>query len=333
MRKILWLIVLVPVGLIGAWFAWAEVLDRGFSAWLDQRRGEGWVAEARVIETTGFPVRFRTRAVGLDLADPETGLSLVLPELTLQSDSLSPNDIAATFPESFVVATPVEQIEITSNRFDASIAVDPGPALGLRRADLALEEVALESSLRWVSSLEGATLSAVRSEEDETVQAITFAASAFVPSAPLRRRLDPAGVFPETIEQLTIDAIVGFDRVWDRRAIEVSRPQIRTLDLTGLDAIWGDARLEAAGNLTVDEEGVPDGTITVRATNWREIFTVLRNARIVPDGFAPAIESVLESLAGLSGRPETLDAPLRFSNGLISFGPIPLGPAPRLVIR
>ncbi|MEM9973197.1 MAG: DUF2125 domain-containing protein [Pseudomonadota bacterium] len=333
MRKILWLIMLVPIALVGAWFAWAEVLDRGFSAWLDQRRGEGWVAEARVIETTGFPVRFRTRAVGLDLADPETGLSLVMPGLTLESESFSPNDIAATFPENFVVATPIEQIEVTASRFEASLAVDPGPALGLRRADLLLEDIKLDSSLRWTSSLASATLRAERAVDDELVQSVTFTAADFVPSAPLRRTLDPAGVFPETIEQLAVDAVIGFDTAWDRRAIEVSRPQIRTLDLTALDAVWGDARLEAAGALTVDEEGVPDGTITVRATNWREIFAVLRNARLVPDGFAPAIESVLESLAGLSGRPETLDAPLRFSNGLISFGPIPLGPAPRIVIR
>ena len=40
-----------------------------------------------------------------------------------------------------------------------------------------------------------------------------------------------------------------------------------------------------------------------------------------------------ELMAALEGPPNTLDAPLTFENGFISFGPIPLGPAPRIVIR
>ena len=71
----------------------------------------------------------------------------------------------------------------------------------------------------------------------------------------------------------------------------------------------------------------------MRATNWREIFAALQNAGVVPEAFARALESVLESLAGLSGNPETIDAPLTLRNGFVSFGPIPIGPAPNLIIR
>ena len=132
---------------------------------------------------------------------------------------------------------------------------------------------------------------------------------------------------------MVIEANVTFDAPWDRHAIEDRRPQITALDLRGLRATWGRMELEAAGDLTVDAGGTPDGRITVRAVNWRDMIGVVRASGLVPEGFIPTIEAALEALAGLSGRPDTIDAPLSFQNGFVSFGPIPLGRAPNLTIR
>jgi hypothetical protein len=83
----------------------------------------------------------------------------------------------------------------------------------------------------------------------------------------------------------------------------------------------------------VGPDGVPDGRITLKITNWRDLLRVARNAGLLPEPLMPTIERAFEILAGLSGPPDTLDAPLTFANGIVSFGPVPLGPAPRLVIR
>jgi hypothetical protein len=71
----------------------------------------------------------------------------------------------------------------------------------------------------------------------------------------------------------------------------------------------------------------------VKITNWRDLLRVARNAGLLPEPLMPTIERAFEILAGLSGPADTLDAPLTFAGGIVSFGPLPLGPAPRLVIR
>jgi hypothetical protein len=86
--------------------------------------------------------------------------------------------------------------------------------------------------------------------------------------------------------------------------------------------------LRVAGTLDVDSAGVPVGRITVRAENWRQMLEVARRAGLVPRALEGTVASALELVAGLSGRPETIDAPLNFRNGRVSFGPIPIGPRP-----
>ncbi|MEO1790094.1 MAG: DUF2125 domain-containing protein [Pseudomonadota bacterium] len=333
MRKLVGIAVLAAIVLSGVWLGWAYMLERGFASWLEARRSEGWVAEATRIDTTGYPLRFDTVATNLDLADPATGLAWRLPQIAFRAVAHDPTDIEVVVPPAFTVASPGERITVRSATFRASTAVDPGPSLRLRRADITLAGINLRSNAGWDAALTDGSLRTERAGDDETLQRITFTATEVRPSQPLRAVLDPAGVLPDTITELAVDADLGFDRPWDRRAIEDRRPQIRTIDLARMRALWGEAQLEAAGQLTVDAAGVPSGEITVRATNWREIFAVLQNAGVVPEAFARALESVLESLAGMSGNPETIDASLTLRNGFVSFGPIPIGPAPNLIIR
>jgi hypothetical protein len=145
--------------------------------------------------------------------------------------------------------------------------------------------------------------------------------------------LDPAQLLPEVVEGMAVTADVTFDAPWDRFAVEVARPQVTALDLSDLTAQWGGIQMRAAGELTVDAEGLPEGRITLKITNWRDLLQVAGNAGLVPAPLMPTVERALEILAGLSGPRDTLDAPLTFANGVLSFGPLPLGPAPRIVIR
>ncbi|MDX1743152.1 MAG: DUF2125 domain-containing protein, partial [Ruegeria sp.] len=89
----------------------------------------------------------------------------------------------------------------------------------------------------------------------------------------------------------------------------------------------------AAGDLLIDEYGVPEGRITVKAVEWRRLLEMAVGTGLVASSFLPVLERTLEVMASLEGSPETLDAPLTFQRGLITLGPIPLGPAPRIVIR
>lgn len=333
MRKLLGFLLLLVAVACGGWFVWAGVMDRGLSGWLEARRADGWAADASAIETTGFPAQFQTRIENLNLADPETGLAWQISELLLRSDSLRPTDITAILPDSFHVASPLERIQVRSETLNASLAVDPAPDLGLKRADVTLGAIELSSTSGWDAALESGGLLLARAGDDPLTQQITFTAQNLRPAQPLRLALDPTGLMPEIVETLQLNATARFDREWDRRAIEERRPQITNLDLQRVEAVWGAARLEVAGTLDVDENGIPTGRITVRATNWRDMLTLAENAGLVPEPFVQTVENVLEGLAGLGGRPDTIDTPLTFQNGLVSFGPFPLGRAPRLVIR
>ncbi len=333
MRKLLVIIVILALGFAGYWFAAARGIEAGLRAWFEARASEGWVADYGGLGTAGFPGRFETVLSDVMLADPDTGVAWTAPRFAILAKSARPNRITAVWPESQTVASPFERIDIGSERFDASIEFVPGPGLELRALETDLAALTLASTAGWQTRLETGHLSARASDLGENTYDLRFEASDVTPPAGLRRDLDPARLLPDVIGGLTAEAIVTFNAPWDRFSLEDARPQISALDLVDLRAEWGELELRAAGELSVREDGVPDGRITVKATNWREIMGLARNAGLLPEPLIPTIERALEVLASLSGPPDTLDAPLTFSNGVVSFGPIPLGPAPRLVIR
>lgn len=334
MKRVLALIALAALGFSGYWAAGVWALERGLSGWLEERRAEGWVAETEGIATSGFPTEFRATLADLTLADPETGVVWTAPDFGIVAETLSPNRAVAIWPAEQTLGSPYDTLRITSDTMRAGIGFVPGTRLELRDMSADMDAVRVRSEGEgWETALETGRFSVVADPQAANTYEILFTASGVTPAEPLRDVLDPARILPDLIEGLTIDARVAFDAPWDRFAIERARPQITALDLTDLRARWGEMELRAAGELTVDAEGTPEGRITVKATNWREMVQMARRAGVVPEPLVPTIENVLEALAALSGPPETLDAPLTFRNGRVAIGPIPVGRAPDLTIR
>jgi hypothetical protein len=88
-----------------------------------------------------------------------------------------------------------------------------------------------------------------------------------------------------------------------------------------------------AGELEVDSDGVPEGDITVKAKNWREMVAIGVELGLVPEALQGSIEGALGTLATLAGDPKTIDIPLSFADGAIYLGPVWIGDAPRLLLR
>ncbi|MEL7027128.1 MAG: DUF2125 domain-containing protein, partial [Pseudomonadota bacterium] len=80
-----------------------------------------------------------------------------------------------------------------------------------------------------------------------------------------------------------------------------------------------------AGKLTLDKAGQASGEITIKAVNWREMLDIAVASGALPAASRPSVESALGLVAGLSGRADTIDAPLTITNGTVWFGPVPLG--------
>jgi len=327
------MVVVVAVFWSAWWLFGAHWAEAGLRLWLAERRTEGWLAEAGQVTVRGYPLRFEMTIEGLDLADPETGLSWSAPAFRLDAFAWNPTDVTAIWPARQVIATPEERIEITASGMEAALALLPDAALTLSHGELALAEAALASTAGWQSGLADARLHAARTEGKENHLDLVFEAARLEPSAPLLALLDPGGRLPRRVDLLALDATMGFDAPWDRYAIERRRPQPTALDLRRLKASWGQLDLEAAGDLTIDAEGTPTGEIQVRAVNWREMIEIGVASGLIPEEIAGSLESGLELLAAAAGNPNTLELPLGFRRGFVTLGPIPLGPAPKLWIR
>jgi hypothetical protein len=333
MRRLFVILGVLAAVFVAYWFTVARGVESGINAWLSARASEGWVAEADSVRTTGFPARFETALTDVTLADPRTGVAWAAPRFTFEAEAFRPNRITARWPDTQTIASPWERIEVVSGRFDASIAFVPGTRLEVRAVEANLSGVTLTSTIGWEMRFDVGALSATSSEAGSGAYAIRSEASGIVLPDALRQTLDPARLLPDVVEGMVASANVTFSAPWDRLALEVARPQVTAIDLADLTAQWGGIQLRAAGAVTVDTEGVPDGRVMVKITNWRDLLQVAGNAGLIPAPVMPTVERAFEILAGLSGPKDTLDVPLAFAKGVVSFGPVPLGPAPRIVIR
>ena len=329
-------IVVIVLSIFCIWMVWWAVgqfgYQKGVEAWIEDRRAEGWVADVAELETVGFPSRFDTTLTDVQLADPATGVAWSAPFVQFLSLAYKPYQVIAVLPETHSFSTPLQTLNIKHTEAKASLFLRPKTSLALDRARLVVDALQVSSNQGWDMSLREGRFAA-EEIEDDNVYRLGVEVLELRPADDVRDLLDPAGILPEAIESLRLDATLGFDAPWDRFALEDARPQVRTLELANLSARWGDVTFRAAGDLVVDESGIPDGRITIKAVEWRQMLEMAVNAGLLPQAMVNSAENGLGLLAALSGDPDTLDVPLGFSGGRVSLGPIPIGPAPRIVIR
>ncbi|WP_372884086.1 DUF2125 domain-containing protein [Shimia sp.] len=331
MKRLLSVILIAALGWSGYWFVGAKAARNGFEQWFDARQSEGWLAEQSEISVAGFPNRFDTTFDDIALADPETGVAWSAPFFQLLSLSYRPNHLIAIWPDRQQLAFPDQKIAISSEDMKASVVLGADPSLPLERSNLAVAALGLRSDAGWAVAADSLQLALHRAPE--TAHSYRFALSAvgFAPST--ATPLSNGHPLPHRFKTIEADLVAGFDRAWDRRALEEARPQPEWIEIRKAEIVWGDLELHAAGRVTVSPAGYPVGEITLRATNWREIVAIARGSGQIPPGVLDAIVGGLELLSGLAGNPQRLDIPLNFRNGATRIGPVAIAPAPRLVLR
>ena len=317
----------------GAWYLGAKGQERALATWLTERQADGWTAETRALGVSGFPMRFETSAEGITLADPEYGWSLEMPSLQFSQAAYQPNDITVVFPERAEITTPSDQITVTAGKAEGGVHFAANTALALKSSAFVLEDLALTGARGWTSAMERAVFKTTPAEGTDFGHDVAFNAVEMRLAEGLRQKLDPKGKLPKTFETLSLDATFDFDRPWDRDAVEGVKPRFTAIDLDGLKAAWGPMALEALGSVTVDPSGVPTGTVSIRAKDWKNMLSLAVESGALAAEMRGTVEGGLSLISALSGNKETLDVKLRFEDGLTLLGPIPLGPAPRLIIQ
>jgi hypothetical protein len=334
MRRLVWLVVIFAL----AWGAWwlfaARTLETGFEQWFEDRRAEGWQAEVAEVRSAGFPTRLRLTLDAPALADPETGVAVTAPELVFEAPVWWPGHLTVTFPQDdIVVATPVARQTISAQDSVAEMRLKPGTNLEVEQMTLVSGPWDITSPVGDIASGEGMTLALQQSETEPLSYDIRADVPAFQPGeVPRKAMLIPAD-WPVAFDSLTLAATVDFDRVLDRSTIDVARPQPRRIDLTLAEAIWGQLSLRATALLDIDADGIPTGEVSLQARNWREILAFAEAAGSIPKAFVPQLETVLRALARSGGNPDAIDVGLELRNGNIYLGFIPLGSAPRIILR
>jgi hypothetical protein len=328
-------VVLATAGWSGYWFWASRTVESAFATWFEERRTEGWVAEYDDLSVVGFPNRIDTTFSNLSLADPETGLAWEADFFQVLALSYKPNHVIAIWPPKQVLATPYEKMTLATGDMRASLVLEPGIDLALDRTTLTAENLTITpEDAADGTRFKALTLAAERVAIDAAPSyRLGLASEGFAPSLPWRAHLDPAASLPDTLDALRADVTITFDKPWDRHAIEDARPQPREIRVKLAEARWGRLELQLAGALTVDAGGLPDGSLTIKAKNWREILALAVNAGALPPGFAETLEDGLTLVASLAGNPQTLDVPLDFRNGRVFLGPVPIGLAPVLKLR
>ncbi|WP_299368891.1 DUF2125 domain-containing protein [uncultured Tateyamaria sp.] len=332
MRKILWVILLAGLAWCGWWFAASSGMRGAVAAWFDARSAEGWQAEVGTIEGGGFPMTLSAGLRDIAVADPAAGVAVETAALDITAPAWWPGDVTVTLDEGpILLASPLGRSTLTMQDGVMALALHPGTALELEQLGWTAGPWQVRDGAATQMSAESLTLTMTQTD-GATYDLVAFA-DAFAPGDAIRAALRLPDSIPQAFESLRMQATVGFDTPWDRRALDQARPQPRVIDLHLAEAIWGDVVLNLSADLTVDVAGVPDGTVTLQAENWLKMLDLAQAAGILPPQFRGQAEGLLGMLAGASGNEETLDVELTLSGGAVRLGFIPLGPAPRLIIR
>lgn len=328
MRKFLWIFPAMAVVVVGYWFGAAYLMTRAVENWMQERYNLGWAADVAQVETTGFPMSFETTLTDIRLADPNTGLGWVAPNLTITSPSTNPSNIFVTLPQIHSLLILDQRVDLTNDAFGAQLHTKGRSQMLVERAGLNITTLQSTNLGDSDISLQDGVLTAQRT--GEASYDLTLVAHDVKPGAVLKLAIDPENRLPDVFSTFEIAANISFDRPWDKAAIEERRPNPTRIDLRLAQATWGRLDLKLAGVWDIDPEGNPNGKMTVKATNWREILTLATDMNIMTEAVAKTAESLLGGLAQAAGPPNTLDIPLTFAGGKIWLGFIPLGNAPRV---
>lgn len=333
MRKLV-VIAVVLAGLwAGYWVIGAKGVESAFKGWVEDRRSEGWVSQAEDISTQGFPNRFDTIFTGLELADPDTGLAWRADEFQILALSYQPNHVIAVWPGEQVVSSPLQNISFQADTFKGSLVFDPSPALPLDRSSIVIENLTMESSAGWTAGLKAGQIATRKSSAAPHRHDIHFEATNVLPASSFIQNFAGGDLLPPVFERALLKASVDFTGPWDRHAVEDARPQITRIEISELDAKWGELGLKAVGTIDVDARGTPTGEVAIKAKNWRKMIEIAEATGAIAPELVSTVTGALQFVAGLSGNSETLDVTLRMSGGAVFLGPIPIGAAPIIKIR
>ena len=329
MRKMIWLLIILAA-LWGAWWMLAttqmqNVMARAF----DDRRAAGWEVTVKDISKAGFPLLLQNRLSGLSLADPKQDFAVEAPQLDLSAPVWWPGDLAVQAPVARVeLRAGALPLELNLRDMRADLSLHPGLALQLEGMQIRSAQMQVDGPDGMLLEAEEPRAVVQQSSDVATDYGIALLPGSITPGPLLRKVLGDAAGPPILSARMAVSFAEPFDR---HTVMQRTIPEVRALSIENIDATLGDVALAAEGALSFDAEGRPDGTLSLRITNWSQLLDAVERAALLPSSMRAQVDTVLRVLESRSGTAGALDLDLVFNQGEMALAGIPLGPAPRLM--
>ncbi|WP_158258562.1 DUF2125 domain-containing protein [Rhodopila globiformis] len=347
MRRITWVILAaIAILLVAAdvvyWHIASDRLRRGFLAWTDARRAEGWEVETGAVSLGGWPEATTVTVPNMHLhhsgKDFPGGLDWTSASTTLRVSLYAPTVLALSFsgPQHLRVGG-APDIVIVGDRIDgvAPLQPDAAPVYDLNARDLRVEP----ASGPWhvtIGLLNGHADFAPRRDAGPhdaggAQQAIGFVLSAEAIALPagMRWALGPnissfstqgllTGPFPAN------DSMTAAASAW--------RDGGGSLTITHLAMGWGPLGLTGSATLALDDQLQPMGSGNARLVGYDETLDRLAAGGMLTKSAAIAAKAVLSLIAegGVGDEPSVVDVPLTLQYRTLSMRQVPLLRLPEL---
>ena len=343
MRKLLFLMVVLVALWSGYWFVGSNAVRDGVNGWFADSAAQGLEATNTGVTVAGFPNRFDLTVAGLHLADPATGAGWEAPFVQVFAMTWKPWHIIAAFPPESRLVLPDQVVTLGSEGLRASFRARPAMDLPLAAAVLETNRLTAGSTAGWTAGA-GRSVASISADEEvpgagdaPNTYVLSFDAAEVSPDPAFLARVKavaipglPPSDLPETMDRLRGSIFLTLSAPLDRHAGE-TKPYLTRVEINRLDFAWGKLALTAKGLIQADDQGFASGEITVEITNWDRLPALLVAAGMVRPEMAPTIARGMQALAAQSPDLTVLSLKLALAEGQMSFGPFPLGPAPRMV--
>ncbi|QUS35778.1 DUF2125 domain-containing protein [Falsirhodobacter algicola] len=311
MRTILGIIVVAALAFCGWWFVGAKMFRGGVEHWLAAQEASGRSAAVEGMTVSGFPLTFRATSGQVAIFDPKSGWGWQAPAAEVSMPAWWPLRVTVSLPERQVLETPAGQIDLNAAEAEGHVrlSTDLAPvaaraATGAVTASMAMGEL---------------TASGIRATSDRVSAR----------SHHLTLQADGLALTSDIIDlddgSLSMDATATLAERIDDLPDAVAVP-IDEITLSSFDLRFGKMAVTGSGHILADARGFAAGDLTLRLENWPDALDTAVAAGVIPANRVDMLEGAFRMMAADG----TLELPLILSGGEVRFGPLPLGPAPRL---
>ena len=335
MRRLIVIIIILSGLWGGYWYIGATALETGLKDYLTSKhRATDRIQIAYSdLSVRGFPNRFDTSLTDIHITDAAAGLDWQAPFLYIHALSYKPYHIIAALAHQQTLQIAGQNLQIASDEIKGSVVFVAGALLEkelvIDRSSFVLRNLTISSSIGWEIALNDGNFSTRQTPANPLHYDLSVAINAVTLPDQLRNALDPKRLQPEQISSASLDLTLGFSAPWNLLASRQNAPRLTEMTVNRLAVVWGDVQVIADGDLQIDRDGYPTGTLNLTATNWQKIYQLAEDANAIDPDFAQTIQNGLKVLADMSKGADTINLPLTFANRQMSLGPFPIGPAPR----